>query len=137
VDAPSTDVAVAAPDVARDLAPAGDATGGPTGPSTACYGEGTCGHGWGCVTRDPGSSGHCLPLGTTGSYCRTSAGATPCDPGLACVVELVSSRFVYPSTINVFRSFCRPTTGLGGSCIAATCSEGSCPPDGAARCAAD
>src|SRR6185295_8928135 len=78
-----------------------------------------------------------MPLGIAGSYCRTSPGAAPCDPDLSCVSELVFSQFVYPSTIKVFRSFCRPTTGLGGSCVAAECSAGTCPTSGPAHCTAD
>ena len=144
-DAPALDAG--APDLpaALDLATAspdsgggdGAVSGGPTGPSTLCYREGSCGRGWGCVARDYSMFGHCLPLGAAGSYCRTSPGSTPCDAGLACVGEVVYRTFMYPSTITVVRSFCRPTAGDGASCVASECTAGTCPPSGSARCTAD
>jgi hypothetical protein len=149
-DHPALDVsaadALAAPDAggsggAVDVAAAPVDAGAGAGGSAegrACYREGTCGRGWGCVTRDLGVFGHCLPLGVAGSYCRTSPGLPPCDAGLVCTSEVVHSAYEYPNGIvTVLRSFCRPTVAEGGSCVAAECASGACPPSGPARCFAD
>lgn len=74
----------------------------------------------------------CIADGDTGGACRTAAGQTPCDPGLACVSAVCVSQLVLGdpcgsdvSGVCPAGSSCAPGSN-GSSCIADGAADGRC-----------